>query len=181
MTLRKTLIGALAALLLFAGFSGRAQAQDTDTTTDTTTTATTTPDTTTDDTTPTDTTAADTTPTDTTTTTTTAADTTAADTTTPDTGNAALAESFGDETPNPQPSEPLPAAEAAPENAALATEPAPAAEAAPAAAGEVQLAFTGPDTRVMALGALLLGAGAIFLVVSRSQRQRLEFAETWVE
>lgn len=159
MTLRKTLIGALTALLLFAGYASQAEAQDPDTTTDTT------------DTTTTDTTTDDTTTTDTTTTATADAGE----------GNAALAASFGADTPNPQPSEPLPVAEAAPENAALATEPAPAAEAAPATAGEAQLAFTGPDTRVMALAALLLGAGAVFLVVSRTQRQRLEFAEAWFE
>ena len=195
-TLRITLTGALASIMLLVGLSSPAVAQDnsdtadtdtpsqtesdtetSDTTTDTsqtdTTTDTETSDTTTDtttDTSQTDTTT-DTETSDTTTDTsqTEAADTTA--TTSPSVsgdsgqGDDDIAAAFADGTPNPQPSAPL--------------TPATDAEASTAAAdevlGEVQLAFTGPDTRVAALAAALLTAGAT--CVGASRRRTKHFSD----
>ena len=159
-TLRKTLIGALMALLLLTGFSSQALAQD-----DTTTT--------------TDTTTTDSTMTDTDT----AATESSTDATTNGQGESTVAESFEEtETPNPQPSEPLPApADTAPAAGVAADSAVAAPTAAEQVAGETQLAYTGPDSRIIALGLLLLGAGLVFAVVSRQQELRLAEVDSWLE
>jgi len=183
-TMRKTLIGTAACLLLlFVGPAGIASAQDSSDTTgsDTTSGDTTGSDTTSGDTTGSDTTSGDTTGSDTTSGDTTGSDTTGSDTTSGDTTGS---DTGADSTGSAQPSVPL---EPATTDATAATDATDAgattgaptttatdATAAAAAAsgtdevlGEVQLAFTGPDTRIATLGLALLGAGAMATVASR--------------
>ena len=160
--------------MLLVGLSSPAVAQDNSDTADTDTPSQTESDTETSDTT-TDTSQTDTTTdTETSDTTTDTSQTEAADTTATTSpsvsgdsgqGDDDIAAAFADGTPNPQPSAPL--------------TPATDAEASTAAAdevlGEVQLAFTGPDTRVAALAAALLTAGAT--CVGASRRRTKHFSD----
>jgi len=159
-TLKKTIIGAAIVIAAFFALGTRADAQDPTPTPEPTTEAEATP-------TPEATTDAETTPTP-------EATTEAETTPTPEATTEAEA------TPTP----------AATAEAQATTTPEATAEptAAPTDAGSggqtggsEQLAFTGPDTRVMALGALLLGAGALFLFGAHLRRERVLTAEAWVE
>lgn len=205
MTLRKTLMGVLIALLVMAGYGATASAQDTDTTTESETDTDTTTDSDTDPDTASDTDTKSESETDGEITddadgevtddaayladiaTTSIIDKAAVQRgATHDTDNTtatgtSVAESFGTETPNPQPSQALTTTDGAAAGDGAASLTAEAAEAVAVQSADQplaqnQLAFTGPDTRVMALAALLLGAGAVFLLASRAQKARLELA-----
>lgn len=93
-----------------------------------------------------------------------------------------LGDSFEADTPNPQPSAPLataaPTTDAATADAAATTGESAATDEV---LGESQLAFTGPDTRIIALAILLLAVGAMFVVTGKRQRDRLVFEDSWVE
>lgn len=76
------------------------------------------------------------------------------------------------ETPNPQPGQPL-TTDA--DGAATTTGDAATTETAATTANEVQgqppLAFTGPDLRVLTLGLVLVGLGAVFALSGRTRIQ----------
>lgn len=158
-TLKKTLIGAVIALTAIVALGTRADAQETPTpepTPEATTETTTTPEATTEaTTTPEATTEATATPEATTEATTTPEATTEA-TTTPEATTEATT---------------TPEATTAPADSGSGDQ----------SGGANQLAFTGPDTRVMTLAVLLLGAGGLFLFAAHWRRERTLTTDSWVE